>query len=230
MLWILTKVSSLAAPEVVILKTSSAASDETFVKMMVHPFEWWLILSEPMMVCSLIYPASLGHTWVEILPLVGILILYNFPLSNTFCILSSCDDCTSLSWWCKRSRDNVIWQFEATLFWHCNYIVWESPLRPERMQSIVLPMCCFIIAGHSHRNYFDIQTFQESSLASWDMIAFMKTCFVWHIFRIRCTYHTSRFLHFHISVRYIDAWMWRCEIKSRTWTNHTFGMILVLHR
>ena len=40
---ILTKFSSLAALEVVILTTSSAASDEHFIKMKTFPFQWsWL--------------------------------------------------------------------------------------------------------------------------------------------------------------------------------------------
>ena len=37
---ILTKFSSLAALEVVILTTSSAASDEHFIKMKTFPFQW----------------------------------------------------------------------------------------------------------------------------------------------------------------------------------------------
>ena len=37
---ILTKFSSLAALEVVILTTSSAVSDENFIKMMTFPFQW----------------------------------------------------------------------------------------------------------------------------------------------------------------------------------------------
>ena len=50
---ILTKFSSLAALEVVILTTSSAASDEHFIKMKTFPFQWlshywnqyWLIVN-----------------------------------------------------------------------------------------------------------------------------------------------------------------------------------------
>ena len=42
---ILTKFSSLAALEVVILTTSSAASDEHFIKMKTFPFQWLTLLN-----------------------------------------------------------------------------------------------------------------------------------------------------------------------------------------
>ena len=41
---ILTKFSSLAALEVVILTTSSAASDEHFIKMKTFPFQWTTLI------------------------------------------------------------------------------------------------------------------------------------------------------------------------------------------
>ena len=42
---ILMKFSSLAALEVVILTTSSAASDENFVKMTIFSFQWYIYAS-----------------------------------------------------------------------------------------------------------------------------------------------------------------------------------------
>ena len=107
---ILTKFSSLAALEVVILTTFSAASDEIFIKMKTFPFQcsfdvyiWYICIpaSAPGLVCSFLL---MWHWWICHPWLLGKLSLWQLLMQPMMRNLLKCQP-FHLGWWLGKRID-----------------------------------------------------------------------------------------------------------------------------